>query len=373
MSVILRAGKTKNILESSIESALLVVEIYNKPQLPFKLENYVILMVIAWTRLFHAHFNNTMGARYYYKEKDGRHYKRIDGEKKTWELKTCIKKCSGLKKEIRSNLIFFIELRNKIEHRHINSCEIDEILFGECQALLYNYENTLVEFFGDEYAIGANLAYSLQFSRSRTRSQKESIKMQLSQDVKDFKHFIYNFRDNLDSEIYDTQEFSVKLIQIPKITNSNKADYAINFINLDKASDEDRETCDKIHAIIKQKKEFIEVVNFNNHKISEVVDIINDGLLENISIHDLVCLNKIFSIRPYKDGNQDPFDTISDYCLYDKVHKDYIYTNQYVELIKKIISDKKIKSPDWRAMSKSGDKLNISEYQAVTESKTPFL
>jgi len=47
-----RKGKTKNILESSIDSALLAVEIYNKPRTLFKVENYIILMIIAWNRLF---------------------------------------------------------------------------------------------------------------------------------------------------------------------------------------------------------------------------------------------------------------------------------------------------------------------------------
>jgi len=73
----LRRGKTKTILESSIDSALLAVEIYNKPKTVFHVENYITLMVMAWTRLFHAHFNNTIGDKYYYKS--GKKYKLVDG------------------------------------------------------------------------------------------------------------------------------------------------------------------------------------------------------------------------------------------------------------------------------------------------------
>lgn len=65
----LRKGKTKSILESSIDSALLAVEIYNKPRAPFRVENYISLMVMAWNRLFHAYFNNTIGDKYYYKKR----------------------------------------------------------------------------------------------------------------------------------------------------------------------------------------------------------------------------------------------------------------------------------------------------------------
>lgn len=86
--MILRQGKTKNILQSSIESALLAVEVYNKPKSVFRSEAYISLMIIAWTRLFHAYFYNSIGDKFYYKK--GGRYEIIDGERKAWELKTCI-------------------------------------------------------------------------------------------------------------------------------------------------------------------------------------------------------------------------------------------------------------------------------------------
>ena len=71
-------------------------------------------MIMSWTRLFQAHFQNTIGEKYFYKEKNG-WYKIIDGEKKAWELKTCISKYAKLSDGVKSNLEFFIRLRNKIE------------------------------------------------------------------------------------------------------------------------------------------------------------------------------------------------------------------------------------------------------------------
>ncbi len=82
----IRKGKTKTILESSIDSALLAVEVYNKPRATFRCRAYVTLMIIAWTSLFHAYFNRTIGNKYYDKKKNGR-YEIVDGEKKTWDLK----------------------------------------------------------------------------------------------------------------------------------------------------------------------------------------------------------------------------------------------------------------------------------------------
>ena len=72
-----------------MNSAIMAVEIYNKPKASFRVENYIILMNIAWTNLFHAFFQTIIGDKYFYKEKNG-HYKRVDGEKKAWELKSCL-------------------------------------------------------------------------------------------------------------------------------------------------------------------------------------------------------------------------------------------------------------------------------------------
>lgn len=205
----LRKGKTKAILDSSIDSALLAVEIYNKPRTAFRSEGYITLMVIAWTRLFHSHFRNTIGNRYYYK-KNGR-YQQIDGERKSWELATCIKEYANLSSAVTKNLEFFIKLRNKIEHRHIEKREVDTLIFGECQALLYNYENLLTNLFGQEYAINEALVYSLQFSQLRLPQQKIANKTALSKDLTELIDFVKMYRANLTDDDYGSQEYSIKL------------------------------------------------------------------------------------------------------------------------------------------------------------------
>lgn len=76
----LRQGRTKRLLEKSRNSALLAVEIFNKPNAKFKVENYIILMIVAWTKLFLAFFQKTKGEKYFYKQRGK--YIIIDGEKK---------------------------------------------------------------------------------------------------------------------------------------------------------------------------------------------------------------------------------------------------------------------------------------------------
>jgi len=206
----LRKGKTKSLLESSIDCALLSVEIYNKPRAPFRVESFITHMIMAWTRLLQAYFNQTIGETYFYKEKNGR-YKIIDGERKAWELKTCILKYGKLNEAVKVNLDFFIRLRNKIEHRTIDKEEIGIMIFGECQSLLYNYENELINIFGIEYAINESLAYSLQFSRLRTAKQTQASKQLLSSEYREVVEFIRKYRDNVKDDVFASQEFSIKI------------------------------------------------------------------------------------------------------------------------------------------------------------------
>ena len=154
--------KVKELLNKSRESALLAVEVYNKPNTTFRTGGYIVLMIIAWTALFHAIFERRK-IKYFYKEKNKRRYKKVDGEKKAWELKECLREYYKDKNPPeRKNLEFFIKLRNKIEHRFLPQLDVD--IFGECQAMLINYENLLTAEFGDKYALKENLVFTLQFS-----------------------------------------------------------------------------------------------------------------------------------------------------------------------------------------------------------------
>lgn len=158
-------ARVKPLIHKSRDAALLAVELYNKPSIKFRTPGYIVMMIIAWTALFHAHFEKE-GVKYYYRQKDSTRYKYRDGEKWAWELKRCIKEFFGSDNPpLRLNLEFIIGLRNKVEHRYLP--QIDLKVLGECQALLLNYEKTLIDWFGEKFAINENLAIPI-FGSSTT-------------------------------------------------------------------------------------------------------------------------------------------------------------------------------------------------------------
>lgn len=338
--IILRQGKAKILLESSLNSAIAAVETYNRPNTNFRIENYIILMVIAWTKLFHAYFQATIGSRYFYKEKNGR-YKIIDGERKAWELMECIKiyqrkEDNLLSEAVVANLHFFIGIRNKIEHRHWSSSELDIMLFGECQSLLYNYENMIVSLFGDMYSINTCLAYSLQFSQFRSQNQIASQKTLLSKDMLDIKKYIDKYRTDLPQSIFDSQEFSIKLLQIPKVSNTNRSDLSIEFVKWSELDETDKENYRKVASIIKDKIVKQKVSNADLLKPSHVIKEIQKRTTVRISQNLHTMLWKSFSVRPSKESD-DKFNTNDIYCIYDEPHNDYLYTEAWVCFLANLI------------------------------------
>ena len=74
MSRIRTCGSFKiQLIKKSRESALSAVQIFNNPNILFKSETYIVLMIIAWTYLLHAYFKDKkIDYRYIDKNKSNR-------------------------------------------------------------------------------------------------------------------------------------------------------------------------------------------------------------------------------------------------------------------------------------------------------------
>lgn len=358
----LRKGRTKQLLESGIDCALLAVEVYNKPRAPFRVETFITHMIMAWTKVFHAHFHNTISDKYFYRVKGKNRFIIIDGERKTWDLKTCITKKSDLPNPVKANLEFFIRLRNKIEHHYIDKDEIGVVIFGECQSLLNNFEEFVIGCFGEEYALNESLAFSLQFSRLRTEGQKNASKKLLSNEVKDLKEFIDKYRMSLSDETFNSQDYSVKLISIPKISNTSRSDLAVEFVNWSSLSEEDNVDYNKLLAIIKDKTVIKEGVNSGKMKAGDVVEAVK-VVLNDFSHYDHKCLYTIFSIRPTgASKEEDPFNTNTKYCHYDEAHDDFLYQDFWSEFIISNIQNGKLSKDIWKTHFNQDVRLEIETF-----------
>lgn len=239
----------QELLKKSREAALAAVQIFNNPNVTFKSETYIVLMIIAWTYLLHAYYR-AQGVDYRYftqgaKRKTYDHTKH--GAYKHWELERCLddKKCP-LGPEVSQNLRCLIGLRHEIEHQM--TTRIDDLLSARFQACCINYHDAVVSLFGDEYGIAKHLAVSLQFS-SLSQEQVDTLEQQAGL-PSHIKKYIEGFDGALEPEIFRSEKFAYRVIFVPKTANHpNQADQVITFV---KAESEIAKTVNATYSVIRE-------------------------------------------------------------------------------------------------------------------------
>jgi len=258
-------AKQANLIEKAKESALLAVDIYNKPKTSFRAGGFVVLMCIAWTALLHAIFEKQKKKYFYPDDKNPRRYKKIDGEYKAWELLKLAKEFfKDEKSPVYKNIEFFYELRNKIEHRFMPL--IDHAISGECQAFLLNFETILVKEFQEKHLIVDSLFIPLQFTTQKKNLLKTT-------DANKVLEFIKKFKTSLGDDIANSQEYSFKAFFVPKLGNHrNSSDIAIEYIKFDPNNPEEMKKYEKMIVGIKEKT--IAVANQGKYKPSKVLEIL---------------------------------------------------------------------------------------------------
>ena len=329
--------ETEANLEKSREAALLAVETYNRPGTAFRSAGYVVLMVVAWTALFHAIFGKKRIKPYYRQKAHPSRFERVDGDYKHWELSECVQQYfKDQNPAVRKNLEFFIKLRNKIEHRFLPPLDVE--IFGECQSLLTNFEKMICEAFGNKYALSANLAFALQFGRTVNVSQQTALRGAAKQNYQSVRQFIDAFRSSLSDDIYADQNYSFKVFLIPKVGASRSADdVAVEFVKYDPSKPEEMNKYHKIVTLIKPKQ--VNVINATGLKAGEVVSKVAARLNSktfNQTSHTR-CWHH-FNVRPPK-GAADARMCNPQFCNYDAVHKDYVYTQHWVDFLVGKLSD----------------------------------
>ena len=252
-----RFGSLKSeLIKKSREAALAAVQIFNNPNISFKSESNVVLMIIAWTYLLHAYFRDQNIEHRYFKQHDGRRKfdKTKHGAFKYWELERCLNDAkSPIDKDTANNLRFLIGLRNEIEHQM--TTRIDDILSARFQACVLNYNEYIKKLFGDDNAIEKNLSFSLQFSTISTE-QKELVE-EFPGLPTNIRSYIIDFDAELSDDEFSNPHFAYRIMFVPKTANrKGQADRVIEFIKSDSAL---AKGMNKEYAVIKEteKKKFL--------------------------------------------------------------------------------------------------------------------
>ena len=312
-------------MDKARESALLAVEIYNKPSVKFRTGGFITLMVIAWTAFFHAYYLSRK-VKPYYREKNSRRYKKIEGDYKHWELSTCLQEFfKDQSSPVKDNLRFLIKLRNKIEHRSIP--ELDAEVFGEAQASILNFEQYLIKHFGSKYSINSYLTFPIHVS-----DEPKRVQLRATAGWKQISEFVQSYRSSLSTDVLSDNRFSFQVYLVPKLSNrETKNTIAVEFVQYDPTKPEEMLKYEKVTALIKEKQ--VEVLHSTQYKPGKVVELLNENGCTDFTAGDHVKAWKKYKIRP-KSSSVSPERCNNKYCIYDVAHKDYVYTDKWIEFLK---------------------------------------
>ncbi len=288
--------------------------------------------------MFHSIFLKNGVKPFYVKAKSGRYvrYEKIDGDNKAWELKECVRRFyEDDHPPVRKNLEFFIGLRNRIEHR--NMPQLDDQIFGECQALLLNFEVLLTTEYGTHNSLNESLAIALQFSTITPDGKAKALRHLQSKSYHSVSEYVNRFRSSLSADIEQSMEYSYRVFLVPKTGNhATSSDIAVEFINLNALDDDSRHEFERAVTLLKTRESA--VAHPGKMKPSDVARNVQSRLGIKFGTNDHTRCWKHFNIRPPTNAD-DPTKCDVRYCQYDVPHGDYIYTNEWEELLVSRLSD----------------------------------
>ena len=327
-----------DFLRKARAAAIRAVAVYNTPTLDeeddFRSANYIVLMIIAWTALFHAIFLKRNLQPYH----DDQAPTGMGGEPRgrMWELRECLRRhFAGDNPPERGNLLFLAELRDHVEHRHLPA--LDEEVFGECQACLTNFEGFLVREFGAQFALNARLAFALQFGENLQAGQVQAIRDSQRQRAADVLRFIDEFRGKLPGQVLASQQFAFRVYIVPKAGGRPKSsDAAVEFVRFDPDAPEEMEKYRKLTVLIRDRH--VPVANLGRLKPGQVADAVAAKIPWRFTVNRHTRCWKHYEARPASSA-ADPRATKQQYCVWDDPHHDYVYTAAWVKFLIEKLQD----------------------------------
>lgn len=324
-----------HVLQDSKNEVRLAVDLYNRHGLERQLEAFIVHMSMGWLKLLQAHFEKS-GLEILIKDERGWRVKHPDGGYKHRGLHDLATEFFAENDPRRANLDFFIGLRNIIEHRYER--EIAALVAGKTQAYLLNYEQTIVELFGDDEGLADELRFPL-FLSSITGDAVASLKKIRARVPKGVLEWVQDFDTSIEPDIAADQRFDFKVYLIPYKGAKTDADAAMTFVHEDQLTEDQKGVMDQVRTIIRDRT--VPVDDLDKFLPKQVVEQVNERIDREFSVHMHTQAWRYFEVRPASDA-PDKFKTKVQYCYWNKLVKNYVYTPAWVDYLVRKLSDHEV-------------------------------
>lgn len=286
----------------------------------------------AWLYLLHAEFKKD-GVDFFYKDRQTGQYKMIDGEPSAWDLEQCTKqRYTNSADPVRKNLELFVALRNKVEHRYEHNLKI--VTGGKAQALVMNYEQERVAHFGPDYNLAHLLRFpiTLQSLTAEGQAQQREAAAKLPKATRDL---VTRFEAEMDQAVKDDLRYDYRVRLVPIVGNKTDADLAVNFVNFDDLTEEERKVMTEAGrtGTVITKVKHRDVADVGKMLPKQVAAQVEARVPFEFHVQpEHTEMWRRLRVRP-ASGAADPYDTVDKYCIYSDVFGAYVYTPAWVAKI----------------------------------------
>lgn len=188
------------------EAMMAAVELFNNPNMCFRIEMFCVLANIAWTYLFQEKLEQINPGS----------YKRHNGDSRSLDEMVRAADCPITNKAVCENIKKIIDIRDKVEHTLFAGG--DEKFGSLFQSNCLNFDHYLTEWFGKDLTLSNNLSLALQF----VGLQKEQV---VDMDLSTWPPEIKAVYESIDSnEFENNNAFRIKVYYGTEATSKTKSD-----------------------------------------------------------------------------------------------------------------------------------------------------
>ena len=338
-----RPQRWELLLRASQQEALLAVSLFNDPGRERALEGFIIHMHIAWTYAFQSKWLRAGKNYHVLLSERPKRYKYVNDERMSQSLEWFIKQEFGDGSAARANSEFFIKLRNKIEHRHTGADEaLRTVINGECHAMLINYEEFITGFAGTKHSLAHRLHFPVFIGGFTHQGKKDLYKLTKTL-PSDLRKFLAEYDADLDDAVSRDPRYCMRLTVLLESGN-RKGDLSLQFVNQADLDPDKQKAAEKVAAaggyVITKTKTQV-VTNADKFKPGQVAKRVEASIPYQFNAsHQMAKFWRKHNVRPAA-GDPNPQRTKSEWCVYDSVHDDYLYTEACVTwLIKQCATEK---------------------------------
>ena len=227
---------------------------------------------------------------------------------------------------MRNNLWALKLIRDDVEHKLLGKGDLKwQALF---QACCLNFNKYLCDLFGEQLTLANELTFALQFARMDIEQLATLNKYEIPGHIEALDARLEN---DLTAEQLADHEYQFRVIYTMDAASKTRSHF--EFVRPDSAKGKEIQ-----NVLVHYKPSD----HLYPHRALQVTRLVCERSGRPFTVHNHSQAWRLFKVRPPSDARQ-PENTDKDYCIYHAAHKDYTYSEKWIErLVKEIADDQKL-------------------------------